>query len=111
MVKKGEQKANPAARRQTKAKAKKKLPLAKAPEEYIFWCSDGCTFRDLRELAKGLTAISNETFFHHVNQERNDFSNWVRDVINDIELASALAQATSKDEAATCVTARLEFYE
>ena len=111
MVKKSEPKNKTPTKRQTKAKAKKKTPLVKVPEECIFWCRDGRTFRDLKELAEGLAAMSDDTFFHHVNQEKNDFSNWVRDVIDDNELATSLAQTASKDEAATYVIARLDYYE
>jgi hypothetical protein len=111
MVKKAERKAKPTEKRQAKTEGKTKRPLTKVPEECIFWCNDGRTFRDLRELAEGLMAMSNETFYHHVNQEKNDFSNWVRDVINDGELASDLVKATCRDEAATYVVARLDFYE
>lgn len=114
MIKKAKQKGKPAVKRQTKTKAKTKAPLVRAPEECIFWCNDGCTFTDLKELAKGLAAMSDETFFHHVdlvNQGRNDFSNWVRDVFNDVELANALTKSASKDEAAACVIARLDYYQ
>jgi hypothetical protein len=111
MVRKKEPKGKPAAKRQIKSKGKTKKPLTKAPEECIFWCIDGHTFRDLKELAEGLTAMSNETFYHHVTRDRNDFTNWVRDVINDVELANDLTKATCRDEAATYVVARLDYYE
>ena len=111
MVKKTERKGKPVAKRQIKAKGKTKKPLTKVPEEHIFWCIDGRTFGDLKELAEGLTAMSNETFYHHVTHDRNDFTNWVRDVINDVELANDLAKATCRDEAATYVVARLDYYE
>jgi H+-transporting ATPase len=58
-------------------------------------------------LAKGLVAISDDTFAYHVNSERNDFCNWVRDVIGDKKLASELATATNRTQAAGYVTDRL----
>jgi H+-transporting ATPase len=81
--------------------------FAKVPEESIFRCHDGRTFRDMEELAKGLVAISDDTFAYHVNSERNDFSKWVRDVIRDEKLASDLATATNRTQATGYVTARL----
>lgn len=76
-----------------------------------FYCNDGRLFYDLRQLAEGLIAISDETFFHHVREGNNDFSNWVRDVIGDIELANDLNSAAGKDECATYTVARLDYYE
>jgi hypothetical protein len=34
---------------------------------------------------------------HHVNGERNDFANWVRDVMGDRYLAHKISTVTSKD--------------
>ena len=48
--------------------------LAKVAEGSIFRCHDGRTFRDLKDLAEGLAAMSDDTFAYHVNSERNDFS-------------------------------------
>jgi hypothetical protein len=98
---------------QTKQKAQAQLKeqadkvLANVPEESIFWCHDGRTFRDMVELAEGLVAISDDTFAYHVNSERNDFSKWVKDIIGDEKLASDLATATSRIQATEYVTARL----
>jgi hypothetical protein len=41
--------------------------LAKVPEESVFRCHDGRTFRDMEELVEGLVAISDDTFAYHVN--------------------------------------------
>jgi hypothetical protein len=84
-----------------------KKPLKKAPAEYIFWCHDGSTFSDLLELAEGLRMMSDATFAFHANREKNDFSNWIRDIIGDIELADALMLVTSRPEAVSCVIARI----
>jgi hypothetical protein len=115
MAKKARPRATP--KKQTAAKAQAKKPtvpkeraaklLAKVPEENIFWCYGGATFRDLGELAQGLAAMSDEVFGHHVNAEKNDFCNWIRDVIADAELAGELAAATTRLQAADCVSARV----
>ena len=83
--------------------------LSKVSEEHVFWCHDGSTFRDMKELAEGLVTMSDEVFTHHLNPEKNDFSNWVRDVIKDEKLASDLAAATSKAQAAGYVATRLTY--
>ncbi len=111
MAKKSERKPKTTVKRQSRSRSVVKKLLVRASDEHIFWCNDGRTFRDLKELAEGLNAMSQETFYHHVTQVRNDFSNWVRDVIHDEELARSLGQAVCKEDAAAYVTARLDFYE
>jgi len=88
-----------------------KKPLLKAPSEHAFYCIDGRLFYDLRELAEGMMAMNEQAFFHHVCNGNNDFRNWVRDVIQDIELANDLDGTTNKDESTTYIMARLDYYE
>jgi uncharacterized protein YggL (DUF469 family) len=63
----------------------------------------------LVELAAGLATMTDATFAHHSNREKQDFCNWVRDVIEDIELANDLAMAGSRDRAAVCVAERITY--
>ena len=55
--------------------------------------------------------IDEATFSYHVHGGNNDFSNWVRDIIQDIELADDLARADNTHEAAKYVLLRLEQYD
>ncbi len=48
------------------------------------------------ELLKEIKDLTNEEFKHHVNQEKNDFANYVKDVLKDEKLAMALKKTTSK---------------
>ena len=61
--------------------------LVDVPAEYVFWCEDGRVLRNLKDLADALATMSDETFAHHANTEKNDFSRWVRDIIKDEWLA------------------------
>ena len=88
-----------------------KKQLLKAPPQNAFYCVDGKLFYDLIELAEGLQKISLDTFFYHVHDGNNDFSNWVRDVIQDIELADELASTIDKAMAIAYVASRLKYYE
>jgi hypothetical protein len=81
--------------------------LAKVPVEYVFWSHDGSIFTDLADLVEGLKTMSDETFTFHSNLEKHDFSNWVRDVIGDEQLADALARASDRFEAAAYIVARI----
>jgi hypothetical protein len=114
-AKKTQAKVKPQAKAKQEVKAKPRgrpkkqmaKSMTKAPVELVFWCHDGNAFADLRELAEGLAAMSDETFFYHSNSEKQDFVNWVRDVIEDAWLADELARATSRLQAAECVADRL----
>ena len=37
--------------------------------------------------------VTEEMFFHHVTETRNDLADWVRDCVGDLELAACLAEA------------------
>lgn len=71
--------------------------LTSVPEDKKFWCNDGKVFNNLEELEKGLKKMDESTFEYHVNSEKNDFSNWIYDVIGDVELANELRSIISKN--------------
>jgi hypothetical protein len=95
----------------TKVQHKGKKPpeklLTKVPQEYVFWCHDGDVYTDIYDLMEGLKRMSDETFAYHSNQEKHDFSNWIRDVLEDGELAVAIAEAPDRTEAVTCILTRI----
>ena len=81
--------------------------LAGVTGEYVFWCCDGSVFRNMKELRDGLASMSEETYAYHANTDKNDFSQWVRDVIKDEKLAADLQGSTSRAEAAKRVDTRV----
>ena len=81
--------------------------LADVPEEYVFRCCDGGIFSNLQELKDGLESMTDESFACHSNEEKNDFSNWIRDVIGDEKLAGGLQKAVTRTEAAKQVDSRV----
>ena len=81
--------------------------LANVPEEYVFRCHDSCVFKNLRELRDGLADMSEENYTYHANTEKNDFSNWVSDIIQDERLAVDLKNAKSRAEAVNRVGNRI----
>jgi hypothetical protein len=68
-----------------------------SPEEY-FYLHNGVVIKNLHELIDALEVMDEETFKHHVNDNRNDFSNWVKEVIKDINIAEKLNKAKTKNE-------------
>jgi len=89
----------------TKQEAEKLL--ADCAEDHAFWCNDGQMFRNIRDLADGLANMSDETFAYHSNEEKHDFSNWLRDVIEDEKLASDLESPMTRSTAARRVKDRV----
>jgi hypothetical protein len=83
--------------------------LADVPQEYVFWCCDGRILKNLRELCDALAVMSDDTFAYHVNAAKNDFYNWVRDVIKDETLAADLLTAANAATAVGAVMDRITF--
>ena len=64
-------------------RSKKKPVLANAPDDKLFWTTDGRAIRNIKELFEALKQMSKEGFKHHVNKEKNDFAVWAKDVLKD----------------------------
>ena len=85
--------------------------LSDVKAEHLFWISDGTAIKNLHELAGAMGRISDDVFRHHVNDQRNDFHNWVRDVHKDKKLADSLLKSKTKEETTDCIMARLHEIE
>ena len=83
--------------------------LAAVPDQYVFWCHDGRILHGIHELKEAMEMMSDEAYDHHANQEKNDFSTWVRDIIGDDKLSRDLARASDRRQAFECVKAREMF--
>jgi len=81
--------------------------LSDVAGEKIFQSHDGRDFRNLEELAGGLRDMTEQSFSHHVSEQNNDFSNWIRDVIDDSTLAKNLTKASDRVQARQIVEDRL----
>ena len=83
--------------------------LANVPEEYVFRCADGRVFQNMNDLEQAFATMTDETFSYHVNKDKNDFANWVKDIIKDDKLAKDLAKSLARTQAVKTVTRRLAF--
>ena len=81
--------------------------LANVAQDKVFWRHDGGVVKNLDELAAALREMSEETFRYHATGDKNDFGNWVRDVIGDGTLANQLHKAMTQATAARKVETRL----
>jgi hypothetical protein len=86
---------------------KKANYLGDVPADKVFWVNNGGILKNLGELAVAFKEISNEQFAFHVNKEKNDFSNWVKDVVGDKALAGSLLKTKTKAAALKAVKARI----
>lgn len=93
------------------SKEEAKRRLGDVPDDKRFWCHDGKTIKNLRELRKALNDMSDETFHYHSGEGRNDFSKWIRDVVGDDKLAEDLSKAGSRMQASQAVAQRISFLE
>ena len=89
----------------TKDEAKRYLCDA-APEQ-CFWVNNGPILKNLEGLANVLPEMNDDTFRHHANNEKNDFSSWVRDVVGDQKLANDLLSSRTKESAVKKIRSRL----
>ncbi len=80
------------------SKKKVKIPrITKAPEDKAFVLRNGQKLKTVKELKESLKTMDEETFRHHVNHERNDFSEWIKHVFKDKELARKIKTSKTKN--------------
>jgi len=85
--------------------------LEDVPERYAFYLKNGKKLLNIKELAEELEKMEDSVFYHHVTPERNDFHNWIRDIVLDLELAERILNAKTKEEAAEIVKKRIKEIE
>lgn len=73
-----------------------------------FYVCNGAQLCSLVDLLGELKTIDDGAFHHHVNEERNDFSNWIRDEIKDKTLANQVGKAKDKEKIIKAIEKRLD---
>ena len=68
------------------------------PETYHFCLKDGTRLKSLHDLIVSLEDMPDEIFYHHVSDAKNDFANWVDDILKDHLLAEELRKVRNKAE-------------
>lgn len=82
--------------------------LADVSQEHSFITKSGKVIRNLQELHNSVKNMDDDEFRHHVNDHRNDFHNWVRDVHEDGKLAGRLREAKTKHQVARHIKRRIK---
>ncbi|MCD6229245.1 MAG: hypothetical protein J7K00_00385 [Candidatus Diapherotrites archaeon] len=89
--------------------AQQVLDMIEDPGKYFYTESDGVVIRNLNELPGALQRTKKDVFGMHVNEEKNDYSCWVRDVVGDTVLATRLLGTMDKSRTVQFVKERI-FY-
>src|SRR4030042_3763257 len=74
-----------------------KVKLKNAKPEHYFILLDGRPLKNLLELAEAMDEMTDEIFHHHVNEFRNDFATWTKEILKEVELAEKLQKLNSKE--------------
>ena len=91
-----------------KSASEAKRILSKVPDSVSFWLCTNQKLYSLRELAAELDQINDELFRYHVNRDKNDFENWIRDIIQDRELAREISRIKTKETLNRKIQERVE---
>ena len=85
--------------------------LADVPAEYVFYLNDGRILHNLIELRDIFNSMSDELYAFHVNSEKNDFCNWVNDIIHDVILAKDLRKVKTREAAGKKISQRVSYLQ
>jgi hypothetical protein len=75
---------------------KAKKILSKVHPDFSFKLVNGGELNNLDGLLESLKEMEDETFYHHVTSNRNDFANWVKDILKDEGLSEEMSYCHDK---------------
>jgi hypothetical protein len=91
-------------------KARMIMENARLPEE-MFITNDGRSLRNLWELKQFIESAPEHVLSYHLHGNKNDFHDWVREVLMDIELADLIWEARDKEALLEQIEKRLSYLE
>lgn len=66
--------------------------------EKFFWLRSGRGIKSVMELFEAVGEMPDDEFFEHVNDQKNDFANWLEHVFEDKPLADKIRPLKTKDQ-------------
>ena len=85
------------------SKKNKSYKSVKVSDDKVFFLIDGSTIASLQELVNVFDGMNDDIYYYHVTADRNDFANWVREVLKMEKLADALMNAQGALRAETTI--------
>lgn len=87
--------------------------LSDVPQGLEFWTCHGTIVRNIYELKDTIKGLNEHAFRYHVNDDnkKNDFADWIYDVIGDTFLAYMLRKVMDKDEYIYMIEERIKQLE
>ena len=77
--------------------------------DHYFYLNNNIPIKNLCELSDHLREIDEGSFRNHVNNERNDFGEWVSNTIGDKTLGKKLSELDDKEEISKAVDIRVDY--
>lgn len=73
-----------------------------------FQLHQGRELRSLRDLYDALGSMSPDIFQHHVSPIKNDFANWIQDILGDDRLAKKIMPVKDKEKVRSLIEERIQ---
>lgn len=91
----------------------RKKVLSDCRPDWAFWTCNGRIIRNIYELANSIEAMDDHDFTYHVNldNQKNDFAVWIKNVLNDEELARRLKSVMDKKTYIEIIRDRIKQFE
>jgi len=77
--------------------------------DHYFYLNDNLAIKSLCDLSNHLKEMDEGTFKHHVNEEKNDFGEWVTNIIGDKTLGKKMNELKEQDEMSKAVEIRVDY--
>ncbi len=86
--------------------------LSDVPQpQMAFWFTNGTIARNIYELVNVIESCDKSVFEYHVNHEKNDFYNWILDVLGDDVLAKKIKKELDSKKLAKKIRKRIKELE
>ena len=87
--------------------------LSDCPQGTEFWTCHGTIIKNIYELRDTIKGLNEYAFKYHVNEDnkKNDFAEWIADVLGDDELARDLENVMDKKEYLKIIEKRIKKLE
>jgi hypothetical protein len=86
--------------------------LSDVPQSQMaFWFTNGTIARNIYELVNVIESCDKSVFEYHANEEKNDFYNWILDVLGDDVLAKKIKKELDQKKLAKKIRKRIKELE